>query len=148
MNLISDIRLKWYDESCLGVEENRELVRILLDSLGVTRDVALDVFEVLLMAKSDGISMTGREIKDKVIVLRKERKMKKPAKGLTDRNIQLWLRFFREIDLIERVGSRHLFSGNKKPSKVWVERTKPNIIDKSADNIHKILLELEKRYEI
>ena len=148
MNLISDVRLKWYDESCLGVEENRELVRILLDSLGVTRDVALDVFEVLLMAKSDGISMTGREIKDKVIGLRKERKVKKPKKGLTDRNIQLWLRFFREIDLIERVGSRHLFSGNKKPSKVWVERTKPNIIDKSAENIHKILVELEKRYEI
>jgi len=130
------------------VEENRELVRILLDSLGVTRDVALDVFEVLLMAKSDGISMTGREIKDKVIGLRKERKVKKPRKGLTDRNIQLWLRFFREIDLIERVGSRHLFSGNKKPSKVWIEKTKPNIIDKSAENIHKILLELEKRYEI
>ena len=148
MNLISDIRLRWYDESSLQVDDNRELVRILLDSLGVTRDVALDVFEVLLMAKSDGISMTGREIKDKVIGLRKERKVKKPKKGLTDRNIQLWLRFFREIDLIERVGSRHLFSGNKKPSKVWVERTKPNIIDKSAENIHKILLELEKRYEI
>ena len=148
MNLKSDVRLKWYDESCLGVEENRELVRILLDSLGVTRDVALDVFEVLLMAKSDGISMTGREIKDRVIGLRKERKVKKPKKGLTDRNIQLWLRFFREIDLIERVGSRHLFSGNKKPSKVWMEKTKPNIIDKSAENIHKILLELEKRYEI
>ncbi len=148
MNLIADVRLKWYDESCLGVDENRELVRILLDSLGVTRDVALDIFEVLLMAKSDGISMTGREIKDKVIVLRKERKVKKPKKGLTDRNIQLWLRFFREIDLIERVGSRHLFSGNKKPSKVWFEKTKPNIIDKSAENIHKILLELEKRYEI
>ncbi|GAG10925.1 unnamed protein product [marine sediment metagenome] len=148
MNLISDVRLKWYDESCLGVEENRELVRILLDSLGVTRDVALDIFEVLLMAKSDGISMTGREIKDKVIGLRKERKVKKPRNGLTDRNIQLWLRFFREIDLIERVGSRHLFSGNKKPSKVWLEKTKPNIIDKSAENIHKILLELENRYEI
>ena len=148
MNLISDIRLKWYDESCLGVEGNRELVRILLDSLGVTRDVALDVFEVLLMARSDGISMTGREIKDKVIELRKKRRVKKPRNGLTDRNIQLWLRFFREIDLIERVGSRHLFSGNKKPSKVWMEKTKPNIIDKSAENIHKILLELEKRYEI
>lgn len=148
MNLISDIRLKWYDESCLGVEENRELVRILLDSLGVTRDVALDIFEVLLMAKSDGISITGREIKDRVIGLRKERKVKKPRNGLTDRNIQLWLRFFREIDLIERVGSRHLFSGNKKPSRVWLEKTKPNIIDKSAENIHKILLELEKRYEI
>jgi len=148
MNLISDVRLKWYDESCLGVDENRELVRILLDSLGVTRDVASDIFEVLLMAKSDGISITGREIKDRVVSLRKGRKVKKPADGLTDRNIQLWLRFFREIDLIERVGSRHLFSGNKKPSKVWMEKTKPNIIDKSAENIHKILLELEKRYEI
>jgi len=148
MNLISDVRLKWYDESCLGVEENRELVRILLDSLGVTRDVASDIFEVLLMAKSDGISITSKEIKDRVIDLRKERKVKKPAEGLTDRNIQLWLRFFREIDLVERVGSRHLFSGNKKPSKVWMEKTKPNIIDKSAENIHKILLELERRYEI
>lgn len=148
MNLIADVRLKWYDESCLEVEENRELVRILLDSLGVTRDVASDIFEVLLMARSDGISITGREIKDRVIGLRKERKVKKPADGLTDRNIQLWLRFFREIDLVERVGSRHLFSGNKKPSKVWMEKTKPNIIDKSAENIHKILLELEKRYEI
>jgi len=148
MNLISDVRLKWYDESCLGVEENRELVRILLDSLGVTRDVASDIFEVLLMAKSDGISITSKEIKDRVIDLRNERKVKKPAEGLTDRNIQLWLRFFREIDLVERVGSRHLFSGNKKPSKVWMEKTKPNIIDKSAENIHKILLELERRYEI
>ncbi len=147
MNLISDIRLRWYDESYLEAED-RELVRILLNSLGVTREVALDIFEVMLIAKSAGISSTRREIRNRVIELRKERGIENPSNGLTDRNIQLWLRFFREVDLVERIGSRYLFSGNKKPSRVWLERTKPNIIDKSAENIHKILLELERRYEI
>jgi len=147
MNQISNIRLKWYDESCLHVKDDGELVRILLDSLGVTRDVASDIFEVMLIAKSDGISLTGKEIKNEVIKLRKGRNSKNPDKGLTDRNIQLWLRFFRELDFIDRIGSRYLFSANRKPSDVWLEKTRP-LIEKSADSIHKILVELEKRYEI
>jgi len=146
MNLISDVRLRWYDSSCLHVDNDRELVKIFLDSLGVTRDIASDIFEVLLIAKSDGISLTGKEIKNEIIKLRKEREVQ-TDKGLTDRNIQLWLKFFRELDLIDRVGNRYLFSANKKPSDVWVEKTRP-LIEKSAENIHRILLELEKRYEI
>jgi len=147
MNLLSDIRLKWYDDSSLMLKDSRKLIELFLDSLGITRDVPADIFEVLLIAKSSGIGLTTSEIKGGIIKLRKKRNGS-IEKGLSERNIQIWLKFFRDLELVERIGSRYLFSGNKKPSTIFKERTKPEVIDKSADYIYRLLKGIERGYEI
>ena len=148
MKLLADINLKWYDDTALMLEDREELVKLFLDCLGVSRDVAIDMFEVLLIAKSDGISLTSREIKNEIIKLRKSRGVEDPKKGLSDRNIQIWLKFFRDLEMVERLGDRYLFKKNKIPSKVFIEKTKPEVIDKCSDFIYRLLQEIEKRYEI
>lgn len=147
MNLLADIRLRWYDDSGLMSKDPRALIGLFLDSMGVTRDVPVDLFEVLLTAKSMGVGLTTSEIKKGIIKLRKKRK-EGEGKGLSDRNIQIWLKFFRDLDLVDRIGSRYMFSGNKNPSTLFKEKTKPEIIDKSADYIYRLLREIEGSYEI
>lgn len=147
MNLLSDIRLRWYDDSSLQQEDRRKLVELFLDSVGVTRDVAVDIFEVLLAARNKSISLTSSEIKEGVIKLR-EKRGEKADKSLSDRNIQVWLKFFRKLELVERIGSRYHFANNRKPSTLFMERTKPRVIDKSVDFICRLLQEIEEAYGI
>lgn len=147
MNLLSEITLKWYDDTSLLLEDRRELVELFLDSLGITRDVAADVFEVLLLAKEKNTSLTSEQIKNEIINLRRKSN-KNLDEGLSMRNVQLWLKFFRNLGMIERLGNRYLFKGNKKPSSAFKENVKTNVIDKSADYLYRLLNELENRYRI
>ena len=147
MNLLSEITLKWYDDSSLMLEDKRELVELFLDSLGVSRDVAADVFEALLQAKAGNISLTSNQLKTEVIELRNKRGLD-VDKGLSLRNIQLWLKFFRKLGMVEKIGGRYLFKGNKKPAVVFRENVKLEVVDKSAEYLCRLLEELENRYEI
>ena len=147
MNLLSEITLKWYDDSSLMLEDRRELVELFLDSLGVSRDVAADVFEALLQAKAGNISLTSTQLKTEIIELRNKRGLD-VDKGLSLRNIQLWLKFFRKLGMVEKIGGRYLFKGNKKPAVVFRENVKLEVVDKSAEYLCRLLEELENRYEI
>jgi hypothetical protein len=147
MNLLSQITLKWYDDSSLMAEDRRELVELFLDSAGITREIAADIFELLLIARSKGLSLTSREIRDGIAEMR-ERRGKSPDDSLTLRNIQIWLKYFRNLGLLEKIGGRYFFKGNKKPSAVFREYVKPEVIDKSADYLARVLEKLEDRYGI
>lgn len=147
MNLLSEITLKWYDDSSLIVEDRRELVELFLDSLGISRESAADIFEVLLIAKSKDMSLTTNQIKEQIIELRTTRG-KETDKNLTLRNIQIWIKFFRKIGFLEKVGSRYLFKGNMRPSKVFRENVKPQVIDNSCEFLGRVLEKLEENYKI
>ena len=147
MNLLSDIRLKWYDDTSLLQEDRRKLIELFLDSIGVSREVASDLFEVLVIARSESIALTSAQIKEKIIELRETRGQKADS-GLSNRNIQIWLKFFKELDMVEKIGARYLFSGNKKPSEVFSEKTKQTIIDPSIAYIERVLKKIESEYSI
>lgn len=145
--LISDIRLRWFDDSSLLTEDKRELVELFLESIGVSSDVARDVFEVVLIAKARDVRLTSSQIKEWVLELRRTRARKDADEGLSDRNIQIWLRFFREMRLLDKLGDKYFFTGNKKPSAAFREYTKP-IADESFNYVFKVLEKLEKEYKI
>ena len=148
MKQLADITLRWYDDSSLMLDGDRELVELFLDSLGVSRTVAADIFEVLLHGKKKDVGLTSDEIKKEIIKLRKKRKEKDAEKGLTKRNLQIWLKFYMEIELVERFGFRYRFKGNRKPSQAFKEYTKPEVIDRSSDYMYRLLKEIEGRYGI
>ena len=147
MNLLSDIRLRWYDDSSLLKENPRELVELFMKSIGISSEVAIDLFEVMLMAKSRDIGLTRRDIKSNIIELRNSRKTKNAEDGLTDRNIQIWLKYFMDIKLVDRIGKRYRFTNNKKPSVAFSQYTKP-LVDESVLYVEKILKKLEEEYKI
>lgn len=147
MNLLSEITLRWYDDSSLIAEDRRELVERFMNSLGITRGVASDLFEVLLIYKAKGDSITSQELKKEIIKLRENRKCISND-SITLRNIQIWLKYFIKIGLIEKIGGRYLFKGNRKPSVVFKENVRPEVIDKSADYMQRLLERLEAAYEI
>ena len=147
MNLLSDIRLRWYDDSSLLKENPRELVELFMKSIGISSEVAIDLFEVMLMAKSRDIGLTRRDIKSNIIELRNSRKTKNAEDGLTDRNIQIWLKYFMDIKLVDRIGKRYRFTNNKKPSVAFSQYTKP-LVDESVLYVEKILKKLEEEYNI
>jgi len=138
MNLLSQITLKWYDDSSLIADNRRELVERFLDSVGITRTIAADIFELLLIARSKDLPLTSKEIMEGIKEMR-TRRGQPPDDSLTLRNIQIWLKYFRNMGMVEKIGGRYFFKGNKKPSIVFRETVKPEVIDKSADYIARML---------
>ncbi|MBN2250645.1 MAG: hypothetical protein JW724_01040 [Candidatus Altiarchaeota archaeon] len=147
MNLLSEITLKWYDDSSLLLDDRRELLELFLDSMGISRGIAADLFEVLLLTKSEGIALNSRQIRGRIVKLREKRKQDVDD-ALTLRNVQLWMKFFRTLGFVERIGDRYAFKGNKKPSRVFQDNVKPQVIDKSSDYLFRVLAKLEERYDI
>ncbi len=146
MKPVSDIRLRWYDDSSLLEDDPRKLVDLFLRSMGVSSEVASDILEAMLIAKAKDITLTGREITHNVGQLRQERG-KDASHGLTDRNVQMWLRHLRDVKLIERIKNRYMFGKNNRPSRVFFEQTKP-IIDETVAYIQRVLEKVEKAYDI
>ena len=144
---LADIQLRWFDDSALLTDEPREVLYVFLDSIGVTSDVARDLFEVLLLSRHHDLALGTREIKANILEMRRRRKVKEPGKGLTDRNIQVWLSYFNKIGLIDSIGGKHRFKGNKRPSKAFSEDVRP-VVEECLKFSEKVLLKVEEGYKI
>ena len=147
MKLLSDIHLRWYDESSLLEDDPRKLLELFLESLGITSDVARDLLHVLFAARAKDTALSGRQVRDAIITLRKLRNAADAEKGLTTRNIHVWLKYFSDIRLVEKIGSRHHFKGNKKPSRAFSEGTKP-LVDESVKYVERLLKKVEDSFGI
>ena len=146
-NKISNIQLIWYDDTTLLTENPRKLVKLFLSSIGITSDIAADIFEVLVKYNAKGIAPTSKEIEKEIL----KKKNSENGEEFSFRIIQIWLKYFREIKLIDRIGSkkksRYVFSGNRKPSEAFMQYTKPFIIDESVNYSEKILKKMEGKYK-
>lgn len=147
MKPLADIQLRWFDDSTLLTDDPREVLELFLDSIGVTSDVARDLFEVLLISRHHDLALGTREIKANIIELRRRRKAKEGDKGLTDRNIQVWLSYFNKIGLVDSIGGKHRFSGNKKPSRAFAEETVP-LVQECLKFSEKVLKRVEDAYKL
>ncbi|MBU0762455.1 MAG: hypothetical protein KKD39_05465 [Candidatus Altiarchaeota archaeon] len=145
-SLLADIKLRWHDDSALLSLEPRESLEVFLDSIGVTSDVARDLFEVLLLARAKDVSLKSSEIKRGILEVRLRRKVKDVESGLTDRNIQVWLKYFQTIGLIDSFTGKYRFSGNKKPSEAF-KRTE-EVIGECVKYSKKAVKNLEDLYNI
>ncbi|MFH0936288.1 MAG: hypothetical protein V1815_01255 [Candidatus Woesearchaeota archaeon] len=101
---LSEITLRRYEQPYNM--PRRELIRKLCLSIGLlqpgdSRDVIIDVLQVLLNAKSKKKLMSSEEVKKEVIILRKKSKL--PLKGIAGSNIRRQLKRLRDIFIIEKV---------------------------------------------
>jgi len=147
VKLLSDIHLKWFDASSLLEDDQRKLLELFLQSLGITSDVARDLLHVLFASRAQDTALSGRQLRDAIITLRKMRNAGDAEKGLTMRNILVWLKYFSDIRLVEKIGSRYHFKGNKKPSRAFSDGTKP-LVEDSVKYVEKLLERLEESFNI
>ena len=143
--LLADIKLRWFDESSLLTDDGKELIDMFLDSIGVTSDVARDLMEVLINAKTKDVALGAGEIKILILELRRRRKDKDPLYGLTDRNLQVWLRYFQTIRLIDSFAGGYRFTGNKRPSEAFRGYTM-DVVRESAAYTERVLKKIDVVY--
>jgi hypothetical protein len=145
--LLAGIKFRWFDESALLTDDRRELIELFLDSIGITSDVARDLIEVLINARARSVSLGAGEVKVLILELRRRRRVKDPMWGLTDRNLQVWLKYFQTIRLLDNFGGKYRFTGNKKPGRVFREHTM-EVVKESAAFTERILSKIENVYGI
>jgi hypothetical protein len=146
MELLADLKLRWYDDSATLEDDPRRLLEMFLDSIGVTSDVARDLMEVMLTARAKDVPLTSGQVRSGIMELRRRRGDKEPDFGMTDRNLQVWLEYFETIGLLDYVGGRHRFHSNKKPSEAF-KRVK-QVAAESLKYSEKLVTKLEAAYRI
>ena len=100
---LSEITLRRYEKPNA---KGRDLTRKLCLSLGVlqpgdSRDVVVDIMDVLLKASKEKKLLSSMEIEKKVVEAKKKHKLE--LKGIASSNIRRQLRRLRDIFLVEKV---------------------------------------------
>ncbi len=91
-------------------KNDRELVRKLCLSIGLlqpgdSRDVIVEILQVLLDAKKGQQHLNSEEIKDMVIALRKKNNLK--LKGIASSNIRRQLKRLKDVFLVENINNSY-----------------------------------------
>ncbi len=105
---LAELTLRRYEKPYLS--NRRDPIRKLCLSIGLlqpgdSRDVIVDVLQTLLDSRNENKLLSSEEIKDKVILLRKEAKL--PLKGIASSNIRRQLKRLRDLFLIEKVENNY-----------------------------------------
>ena len=105
---LAEITLRRYEKPYQ--EKRRELIRKLCLSIGLlqpgdSRDIVVDILQVLLNAKVKRKGLDSEFIKSEVIRLRKNSNL--PLKGIAGSNIRRQLKRLRDLFLIEKVKNNY-----------------------------------------
>lgn len=117
---LSEITLRRYEKP----EEisKRELIRKICLSIGLlqpgdSRDVIVDVFQVMLQANKP---LSSDEVQKKVIILRKSQKI--PLLGIAPSNIRRQLKRLRDLFMIEKIQNNYRITENEKLHVIFEEK--------------------------
>lgn len=119
----------------------RESVRKLCLSIGLlqpgdSRDIIVDIFQVLLNNNKRQILMNSEEIREKVIAARKKSKM--PVNGVASSNIRRQLKRLRDIHLVENLKNQYRITEFEEPITIFNKQIKEfylkNILERVEDH--------------
>ncbi len=131
---LSEVTFRRYEKPNL---KDRDLVRKLCLSIGIlqpgdSRDVIVDILYTLLKSKKE---MTTEEIKEKVIALRKEKKL--PVLGVASSNIRRQLKRLRGIFLVEKIANNYRVMENLSLNEIMEEKLErfliPSVLERVMD---------------
>lgn len=140
--VLADVKLRWFDDSTLLTDNPERLLECSLRSLGVHSKTGFDVFRVLLASHKAGLKVSAKEVHAQVEALR-ARRGDRDRKGLTLRNIQVWLKFYQDLGFLENIHDKYMFRAAKNPSDCFNEYTAP-IIDSSIAYTRRALSKMEE----
>lgn len=105
---LTEITLRKYEKPYATT--NRELTRKLCLSIGLlqpgdSRDIMVDILQLLLLSRKRKVFLTSEEIKEKVIAARKRQKL--PLHGIAPSNIRRQLKRLKDIYLVENIKNKY-----------------------------------------
>ncbi|MBU0471242.1 MAG: hypothetical protein KKF65_01360 [Nanoarchaeota archaeon] len=141
---LAELTLRKY-ESPHGLEK-RELVRKLCLSLGLlqpgdSRDVVVDVFQVMLETKKD---LTSKEVEDLTIANRK--KYKQALLGIAPSNIRRQLLRLRDLFLVEKLVNNYRIKEKSKLLQLFEENIEKYYLNSIVKRVKEYLEYVDKEF--
>ena len=138
---LNELTLRRYEKPY--TKDKREIIRKFCLSIGLlqpgdSRDIVVDVLNVMLNAKKKRVLMNSEEIKDEAISLRKKSKL--PLKGVASSNIRRQLKRLRDLFLVEKLKNEYRITEFEDISVIFDEKVERYILD----NIMKRVKEYSK----
>tara|TARA_Y100000310_G_scaffold329372_1_gene399075 strand:- start:794 stop:1255 length:462 start_codon:yes stop_codon:yes gene_type:complete len=120
---LSEITLRRYEKPYKM--SRRETIRKLCLSIGLlqpgdSRDIIVDILQVLLDAKKTKKLLTSEDIQKQSIKLRKRNKL--PLKGVAASNVRRQIRRLKELFLIEKIKNEYRITEFEEVSRIFDER--------------------------
>lgn len=137
---LAEITLRKYEPPAV---KGRELVRKLCLSIGLlqpgdSRDVVVDVFQVILKAKRP---LSAKEIEDLVIENRKKHNV--PLLGIASSNIRRQVLRLRDLFFIEKVKNEYRINENQRLSVLFSEKIEAYYLNSILRRVKEYIKEVE-----
>jgi DNA-binding transcriptional ArsR family regulator len=138
-----EISLRKYEKPDLN--NKRSLVKKLCLSLGLlqpgdSRDIIVDILYILLEARKQNKVLTSEEIRELVIIFRKNEKMN--LNGLASSNVRRQIKRLRDLFIVEKIKNRYRISEFSNISEIFQDKIiqfiLPNIISRVREYINEI----------
>ena len=142
---LTEITLRRYEKPYQLSE--RELLKKICLSLGLlqpadSRDVVIDILQVLLNAKKNKKLLGSEDIKNLVIAARKSQNLE--LNGIADSNIRRQLKKLRDVFLVEKIENSYRINEFEQLDKIFEEKIEKFFIPQITERIKEYLKELEK----
>jgi len=126
---------------------DRELIKKICLSLGLlqpgdSRDVIVDVFNVLLKHAQDKVELTSKKITSFVVEERKNNNL--PLIGIASSNIRRQLKRLRELHLVEKIENNYRITEFEKIASLFEKRIKKFILPAIVERIEEYLNQLDR----
>ena len=140
---LSEITLRRYEKP--ANLKGRELVRKVCLSIGLlqpgdSRDVVVDVLNVLLKARKGKKGLTSEEIEKRVIQERKRHKL--PMLGIASSNIRRQLKRLKDIFLIESVTNKYRINEFESMQTIFEEKIEKFYLKSIKDRVRSYFIAL------
>jgi hypothetical protein len=144
---LNELILRKYE---MPYENNtRELLKKFCLSLGLlqpgdSRDVIVDVFHALLLEVKEKNMVDSEEIKNKVILLRKNENL--PLHGIASSNIRRQIKRLRDLHLVEKVKNKYRITEFTKLSIIFNEKIESFILPSIISRIKEYFKKIDEKF--
>jgi len=144
---LSEVILRRYEKPESITERN--LIKKFMLSVGLlqpgdSRDVIVDIFQVLLDNAKDEKELSSDEINEQVINLRNKQKLK--LKGIAPSNIRRQLKRLRELMLVEKRTNKYRISEFMNLSEIFEHKLEAYYIKNIMKRVKEYASEIDSRY--
>ena len=143
---LAEITLRRYEKPSVN---DRELVRKLCLSLGLlqpgdSRDVIVDVLQVLLKARQEKDELHSEEIKNKVMDYRKTNKL--PMLGIASSNIRRQLKRLKDMHLIETNANLYRIAEWNDVTEIFEEKVKNFLLNSIVNRVSEYVKRIDEEF--
>lgn len=143
---LSEVTLRKYGKPDTN---DRELVRKTCLSLGLlqpgdSRDVIVDVLQVLLEARSEEETLTSKEIRELVIENREDNDL--PVKGTASSNIRRQLRRLKDALIIESISNEYRIREFMSLKEIFEEQYEEYLLRSILDRVKDYMSAVDKEF--